>query len=301
MSVFSFVSSLLPKFGKSRLKEDINIVTIELKNTVLPCYEQATPLYGANALQTKEAKDFSNQWFKYVPNTNKNHGLVVSISKKLELAINTCEQLNSFIDKEFEDTVIVSGITINKAATIRILEVLSFISTYAMKFLNYLYVIETKHLGGVAKSESELTPGEINLIKTHFVEFCTAVKALCNEKAKPINKRLESVPEILVNAHAPEAIAATGASYQDVMGVFNVRGFTYNPIYHISMFIAEWQANKYKRNKELKTILEMRLLQMQQAQQGNFDPTLDKEISITQSRIEKLDKSLREFEEEINA
>ena len=56
------------------------------------------------------------------------------------------------------------------------------------------------------------------------------------------------------------------------------------------------QANRYKRAKELKSVLELRLLNLQQQQSGNADATLDREIEIIQSRIDSLDEKIRKAE-----
>lgn len=299
MSIFNFASSLLSKFGRNRLKEDLNIIKTELSTIVIPAYNAATPFQGEGKLLSKRAQDFEKQWFINVPGTKKNKGLVVSIKEKVETLVPLITLLDTYIDKEFEDIIITSGITVSKATCLRMVEVIGFLSTYSIKLLNYLYVLEINEKKNV-KASSTLTKGEIDLLDKHFLEFCVGIKMLCKEEPKATVKRLENIPEILVNAAGEISSKTSDKNVLDSTGVFAVKGFTYNPIYHVSLFVAEWQANRYKRNKELKTMLELRLLNLQQVMNETDDPAVEKEIAIIQSRLDKLDYAIRDAEESVN-
>ena len=300
MSIFNFVNSLLPKFGKNRLKEDLNIIKTELSTIVIPAYLAATPFHGGDKLLSKRAKEFEKQWFTNVPGTKKNTGLVMSVKEKLETLVTLIGLIDSRIDKDFEDIVITTGLTVSKATILRMVEVAGFLSTYAIKLLNYIYVLEINEHKKL-RAATTLTKGEIALLDKHFLEFCIGIKMLCKDQAKDTIKRLDSIPEILVNAAGEISSNVVGdKGGLDTTGVFAVKGFTYNPIYHVSLFVAEWQANRYKRNKELKTMLELRLLNLQQVMNETDDPAVEREIEIIQSRLDKLDHAIRDAEESVN-
>lgn len=296
MQILAFVKNLLPKFGKDRLQEDINICKNELQNTVIPSYEAAAS--ALSTLQSKEAKEFEKLWFTYVK-TAKKGSLVTSIQKKLQDIQPMLDMVENYTQKEFESEIIVAGMTVLKSTLVRMIEIADFTTTYSLRFLNYLYVLETTHiLGEPGKVGSSLTPGEINLIKTHFVEFCIAVNALAKDP-RQAEKVLETVPEILVNTRGEAALKVFGESKVDPLNVFQVKGFTHNPIYRVGLMVAEFQANRYKKAKELKSILELRLLNLQQIKAGNPEAQVDREIDIIQSRIDALDEKIRKAEESV--
>jgi hypothetical protein len=73
-----------------------------------------------------------------------------------------------------------------------------------------------------------------------------------------------------------------------------------NPIYHIGLIVAEYQSNKYKENKELKSNLELRLMNLVSIRDtGQADPGVEREIEMVQSRIDKLSESIRKQEESV--
>ena len=296
MLMLKFVKSLLPKFGKDRLQEDINLVQTEIQNTVIPAYESAASALAK--LQSKEAKDFERQWFSNVKQAKRTN-LVTSIKDRLSVILDSVSMLEKVSETEFESEVVTAGLTVRKATIVRLVEVGGFVSTYAMRFLNYLYVLETSELkDGEQYIKNNLTPGEINLLKNHFFEFCVAVNAMARDK-RQLEKVLTEVPEILVSDRGEAALKVFGEAKVDPTGVFRVKGFTYNPIYHIGLIIAERQANRYKLAKELKSILELRLVNLQQIRSGNPEANVDREIEMVQSRIDALDEKIRKDEESV--
>lgn len=296
MSILSFVKGLLPKFNRDRLQEDINICRNELQNNVIVSYEAAAKVL--TTMQSKKSGEFEKQWFSMVKTARKGP-LVSSILKKLEETVPMLDLIEEYTKKEFEPEVITAGMTVLKSTVVRLVEIAGFTSTFALKFLNYLYTLEVQAaVSEPAKFGSKLTPGEIQMIESHFVEFCIAINVLSKD-VKQAEKMLDAVPEVLVNARGEAALKVFGETRVDPLGTFMVKGFTGNPIYHIGMIVAEMQASRYKRAKELKSILELRLLNMQQIKDGAIDPVVEREIEVIQSRIEALDEKIRKVEESV--
>ena len=62
----------------------------------------------------------------------------------------------------------------------------------------------------------------------------------------------------------------------------------------------DWQNDRYESSRAKKQQLDLRLLYLQmQKEDGMSDPTVTREISDLQARIEKYDRYLREVEESI--
>ena len=296
MKILGFVQSLLPSIKKDRLEEDLDICIKDITNTVIPAY---TPAANAmHDMHSSEAKEFERMWFSNVRDAKKGE-FIKSVESKLKDCMPVLEYIQRMIDEQFESEIMAEGLTILKTTLLRIVEISGFASTYALRLLNYIYTLETKEITGKESNiAGSLTQGEINLIKTHFLEYCIAINSISRD-VKKTEKTLKAIPDVLVSAKGKAAMAAFGDAKTDALGAFNVRGFSLNPIYHIGMVIAEFQANKYKRNKDLKSVLELRLLNLQQAKDGKPDAVTDKEIELLQSRIESLDEKIRKAEESV--
>lgn len=296
MQILSFIKGLLPKFGKDRLQEDINICRSELQNVVIPSYKNAASVFTQPI--APEIKEFEKMWNSYIKVKTRGP-LVTGIQTKLEEVLPILDLMDKYTQTEFESEIVVAGMTVLKSTIVRLVELSDFVSTYAIRLLNYLYVVEmtavNKQPGYVGEN---LSPGEIKLIKTHFMEFCIALNALCREP-KQTEKVLQSVPEVLVNARGEAALKVFGDAKVDPLGAFQVSGLVYNMIYRTGMLVAEIQANRYKRAKDLKSILELRLLALQQQTNGQEDAALEREIAIVQSRIDALDEKIRKAEESV--
>lgn len=296
MEILKFVSGLLPQFGKDRMEEDLRIVRTELETITIPAFVLAEEVFG-KPLQSKEGQAIEKSYKTSVGSMGRAPSMVVSIREKLQEIVPVLAAVESAIEKDFDKEVFVAGLTLRKANVLRMLELSGFISTFSLRLLNYLYIIETSEAGSnpgyVADS---MSPGEIKRIKGNIFEFCLALKALAQPKEK-IQKTLDSIPEVLVNAKGQAALSAFTGDKLDPLGLFNVQGFTYNPIYHIGMMVAEYQFDRYKRARELKSVLELRMLHLQKVRDDNTDPGVEREITVIQGRIDNLSERIRKFEE----
>ena len=296
MEILKFVTGLLPQFGKDRMEEDLRIVRTELETITIPAFVLAEEVFS-KPLQSKEGQNLEKAYRTAVGSMGRAATMVVSIREKLQEIVPVLAALENAIDKDFEKEVFVAGLTLRKANVLRMLELSGFISTFSLRLLNYIYILETAEAGTNSSYVTDsMSPGEIKRIKTNMFEFCLAMKALGQPKEK-IQKTLDSIPEVLVNAKGQAALAAFTGDKIDPFGLFNVQGFTYNPIYHVGMMVAEYQFDRYKRARELKSVLELRMLHLQKVRDDNTDPGVEREIQVIQGRIDGLSERIRKFEE----
>lgn len=298
MEILKFVKSLLPTFGKDRLIEDARITRDELRNVVLVSYQAATPLIEATKYKSEELESL-NQLFKRNYKAGKNGAMLATIAKDLENVIKFQEVIYDFIDKRFEKTIVIDGITIFKANIIQAQGMLSFVSKFASKLLNYAYVLECAALGYDSQYvKDNLSKGEIEEIHTSFLDFVNALAVVTRDE-KEVIKQLSSVPDVVIGQN-PEAIAAVyNESKTDPLQMRHVKGFSSSPILHFRMVVAELQVWRYKYMQDTKRVLELRLLSLQKAFENNPDPKLEKEISYTQSRIDNFAEKMRHAEEAV--
>ena len=69
---------------------------------------------------------------------------------------------------------------------------------------------------------------------------------------------------------------------------------SYSPIYHISLIVAEYQANRIKYKMELIKTLELRILALQQLiDTGKSDAAIEKELDYIKNRTDRLNNDVR--------
>ncbi len=296
MHVLKFVSSLLPQFGRSRLEEDLRIIRTEIETAGIPAYSGALVVFSKDP-QSKEILALQSNYNQALgSDRSKNKTMIADISAKLETLKPTIELLEKVIEKDFEIEIVTAGITLPKATALRMLELLGFVSTFSLRLLNYCYVLESAAVASdSAYANKQLSSGEVKLIEQHVFDFALALQALSRPVQK-LEKELKDIPEVLVNSKGSSALQALGHAKADRLNVFAVQGFTNNPIYHIGLIVAEWQSDNYKRTKDLKATLELRLLRLQRQADGQEDPGLEREIEVLQSRIDKYAEKLRKTE-----
>lgn len=297
MSIISYISSLLPSFSKNKVVDDARLTYAELENNAVPSYAEAEKFFTNYKYRSQHAKDMSVV-YKRICRNDSDLNMVVAISKNLGRILSAKDKIMKHIESEFEDEIITSGISSRKLNLIRILEVVSFLTDFSLLFLNYMYVLETaeqnKDTGYV---RSNLSKAEVDHLNKCFTDFCLALNSLGRDKDK-VEKAIDSIPDILLNIETGQSVVTTFSP--DKLDPLSLHGFssnTNNPIYHIRMMFAERQVAKFKRNKELKKVLELRVLNLMSLRENKEDAKLEKEIEYTQGRIQGLDHEIAKMEE----
>lgn len=309
MSLISYIKNLLPSFKKDRVLEDSRMVKTELTSVSIPSYKEAEKLLVKWDFKSKQVQGFITIFNRNMKGSSAfgvKDNMIVSIRKGLEKLLETHEVIEERLNKTLEDDVVAEGITCLKANLIQCLEAISFVSKYSYKFLNYVYIAETGLLEGSSDRslKDNYAPSEIELIEKDFTKFCLALAALTKSKPE-LEKLIDKIPDVIVSVTNSDALASTLGN--DKLNPIGLHGFdipdpssiSMNPIYHIGLMVAEFQANQYKVSKETKKILELRLLNLELTMQKNPDAKLQKEIEYIQSRIQGLDYKIRKMEESI--
>lgn len=308
MNLIAYLKSLLPSFKKDRILEDSRIVKTELETVSIASYKEAEKVFIGWNFKSKQMQDYIkifNRNFKPSSGFGAKNNIVTSIRKALEKLLETHSVVEDKLQSSLEDVVMAEGVTCLKANLLQTLEGISFISKYAYKFLNYIYIVETANQpeqNEVEYIKNNLSPADIAYIEESFTYFAILLSTLSKSKVE-IEKIIETIPDIVISSTNAEAIQST--IDQDKLSPLSIHGLVRNnattvfnnPIYHIGLMVAEWQANRYKLSKETKKVLELRLLNLQMISQKNPDAKLEKEIEYIQSRIQGLDYKIKKMEE----
>lgn len=301
MELFDYIKKLLPSIGKDQISEDLRITISNIDNQCLPTYNEASNYFKTNPIKSKKAKELEDKFYKNLDTNgvSKQVNIISEVNLRLGFIRDNALYVQEQLDKIFEKDILSEGLTIKQTHYIRATEAFYFVANYSLDLLKYILHEETEHVNDKANDNIELSKFNIKLVENNIMDFAIILSNYGIPKDK-FQKLLTEVPDVIINSSTIETVSGLYKEKQsDPFTRGLVNNFTKNPIFHIRAVIAEYQNNKYKSNKEKKKELDLRLLYLQSVKANDNNPSLEKEIMITQQRVDKLDSSIREYEEDI--
>jgi hypothetical protein len=303
MDILGFIKTLVPHISKNDVLEDIRITKQELEVTTIPIAKQAAEHFKIAKIKSQNAKDLINIFFRNYD--LKKQSATVNFASEIHDRLSIVLKNLIFVEKQFEQTtnpdIIAEGITIKKAVMLRSIDQINFISRFTLDFITVVYQDETQEL----QEQSEETIGVSKAIKDRVdrqIALYGSLLSIYGDEKFDFEKRFDSIPDVILTERTQEAVTSTyGESKLDPIGAPSLAGFIGNPIYHVRLLVAEWQANRYKAMKDKKKMLEMRLLYLQLAQENKSDAKLEQEIAYIQSRIDKIEYSMAKIEKSVES
>ena len=293
MKIEDFFKSLLPDFKKERIIEDARITRDEMRSATIPAYKNAEHLLKSWKFKDTEVLD-RIQTFQRLSNL-KHGNMISSIAAGLDLAFRNLEQVEELVDRLFNENVAADGMTYLKSQLLQFVEAAHFVSKYSRKFLIWVYIRETNSADEEASMEGALAPAEVQWLNANFTNFVYALNAVSVGNTD-LRKHIEQIPDIVIT---PENLATTPTTVGfGKLDPFNMRFIPVklNPIYHIRMRVAEWQANRYKAAVEELRACQLYKLNLEKVSQGHPDAAVQRQISYTDKRIMDLNFKIAEME-----
>lgn len=271
----------------------------------IPSYSTASDFFKTNKFKSKEVKDLQDKFYR---NFDMMHGtkassMVAEISRRLPFILENCLYITKLAETIYERDIISEGLTAKKAVILRAVDSVSFISRFSVDLLNYIYVKETAFTEQSKdlpiSDTSSVIPANEKHININIGKFALLVSSL-GIPTKDYSKILNELPEVIINSKTEEGLIGLYGNRLDPFNNALLSGFVGNPIYHIRMQIAEWQASRYKATKDLKKALELRALNLKLLLEDHPDPAIEKELIYIQSRIDKETAYMREVETDLD-
>lgn len=294
MKIAAFMASLLPSFTKDTVLEDLRLTHAEYKEFTIPAYATALPLMKSWKFKSEILDDQFSRFARMVKGSG---NPVVVIHNNFKNIMENIEIVEKAIEKSYNEEVAGAGMTYSKSTLLQLAEAFAFVSKYARKWLIYIYIQETKELPDAEDLSESLTPAEKEWIEANFISFCTAFGVVSGE-GNQMKKRIEDIPDIVVTSENVETMTATLGENKIDPFQLKLIPIWMNPIYHIGMFVAEWQADRYKAAKEELRLLQLRKLNLERLGEGKPDARLQKEISYTETRIQALNYKIAKMEKD---
>lgn len=292
---------MIPAMKKADIVEDISLSIKELSTICKPAYADADGFFKSNRLKAGASKDLSDSFYtEFKPKGGKGATFMNDIYVAIPSLIENAEYIKKEVERQFDADIVAAGATAKQAAVIRAAEYMTFLSRYMVDLLSYVYFFEAQEVMGASAAEHiEINPVTIKRVQANIGRFSRLLANYAQAHDK-FSKLFSSTPAVLVSgANAGVVTSVYPIETLDVGFVQMGSGFIPNPIYHVRMAIAEWQYRRYRESEEKLASLKLRLLHIKMLQQKQNSPQLEKEISITQSRVDKLSRDLDQDREDV--
>lgn len=294
MDIAKYLQSIIPAFSRDQVQEDLEDIAKEIDTHVLPIYVTANNELGSGKLLSANATSFEDIFEKNVSFKYKgNH--ISAIYESMKNAKELTKLLQRLVDENFAIDITKAGFDLLRTNIMQLTEILSFTVRYARRHLNYIVLSEMGQYKDL-KIEDYFTAGERDWIKNGRMAFIKGIDII-HKPAGEIETKLKTIPSVLVT---PETVNTThGVFGKDKTDPLDLRfiPIVLNPIYHIRIRIAEWQAAKYQEAKEERSMVELRLLSLKELKSGKDNARLEQQIEYNQERLSKLTAKIGRMEE----
>lgn len=295
MKILNFIKSLIPSFTKNTVEEDIRLTRSEIVEVTQPAYENAVGLFKGWKFKSIDL-NIQLTTFGRMVKSNGGGNVIITIEKGFENILKNLDIVEEMIKKSYNQEIAGQGLTYLNANLLQFTEAVAFVSKFSRKFLNYVYLCETaEYPDANITVKDSLTPAEILWIQSNFVSFCLAFNIVTDNPAH-IKKQIDEIPDIMVTSDNADSLSSTIGDAK--LDPFQLRLIPVwmNPIYHVGMFVAEWQAARYKASKEELRLLQLRKLNMEKLSEGKADAAVQKQIKYMESRIQDMNYSIDKME-----
>lgn len=292
MKIPEFLASLLPTFSRERIVEDINVTRGEITEYTHPAYAIAAPDFKNHKFKSDHMKVFLGAFDRQLGGS----GFVGTIEKGFKTILENLDETKRLVEATYGEDVAGAGITYLKANLLQFVELVGFVSKYSRKLLLYTYSAETEVYpdSGTVFTDS-VTPAEIDWLKGNLQAFCIAFKIVTTPTAE-FRTKIGSIPDVVVKQESANALSSTiGDAKLDPLSMKLIPVWL-NPIYHVKMFVAEWQTNRYHEAKAELQVLQLHKLHLEKLREGKPDAALKKQIDYAENRISKISYKLAEME-----
>lgn len=292
MKLDRYLDGLLPNFSKQRLLDDLNIMREELRENTLPPLESLARTFGTRKWTSPWVKAFDEQFAKETK-IRYSGNFLKGMEETMKTVLENMDVVEKMIGQYYADDVLRDAMTILRVNLMQYLETMNFAIHYTRRLLVAAVSIEIKAVD--AQATSEVLPGEMEWLDRGRMNYFTTLHIL-SDKPAVIEQKFKELPDMTINKDsAQNVMAVTGISKVDPFS-FGLIPTWLNPIYHIRMAIADWQVTRMKAAQEEKRMLEFKLLQLKLAHEGKKDAKLEQQIEYTDTRIQKLNYKLKEWE-----
>lgn len=288
--IVKFVNQLDPSLDRRRIIGEVS----EIEDAVAQCEtegQEALAVLGGIIPKSKDARQFCMRVIGSVRFPDKANWY----SKMIEslVVVKECaNDIKGLLNTEFPAKLDTDSITYRQATMLSMLASLEDYTESFSRITTMLLDSEGAANGGVVIRQH---PGERLVTQEAESKFLALLPWLFQYRGK-FKQYLRDVPTTTVEKDDTEIVTAIGRN--EWFGNANFIS-PWNPFYSYSKWRAECQADKYNKRKEQRRAQQLRLLELKGIQEQDGDTAvIQRQIELTNARINKLDARIKEFEED---
>lgn len=289
MNILNYLKSLLPSFKRGSVESDARQLIQLAKKAIQPAFKR---LAGVMA-----GKPFTSPLgVRVEADVRKAMGVSAGTAAPILLTAFTAlvpklEYILQVIDEEFEPDVSRDNMTYKQGTILRYLELVRFGMEYSMRMGTRLVAAEARHqLNRSAEIDSQLTPAEIKWFDANYKSWLQALGLIATPLLS-LRQAIDKMPDVVIVPATAAADAQTaGAHRLDPLqlGFINTSSLAFNFIYHFRLMKSELEADALRAREREAQVLELRILELQQAYGQTQDPKLQQQIEYHTGRLQTL-------------
>lgn len=293
MSIFNYLKSLLPTFGKDRILEDLRLSRTEFQDFRL-AFKEADKVLGK--LKSKQAQELGRVASNLGLSLKGGESIVGFLSRNQENIIDNIDLMERLVKQEMPDTVAAQGLDLRQINFVQISEVMSFSARFSRFLVSYLTRLEFDLVAEDKKLEvsSDVMPYEHEAFEKGMMPFIVAMIQL-SKPVTEVQEALASIPDMLVADTNYNVLKSTlGEKKIEPLGLTR-QDFEWNPIYHIRMNLVEGRELRYRECKAQLSCLQLQLARNRLAAQGKQDARLEREIAYLTNMINNVNSEIADL------
>lgn len=295
MDILYYLKTLLPSFKRGAVEADARQLLQLTKKQVIPSFKKLHSVMGGKPFTSPLGNEFEADVRRACGVTNSTSPVLLmnlynGLPAKLEYIINV-------IDEEFEPDISKDNMTYKQMAVVRFLEYTRFNLGYSMRMGARMVTAEARsQLNRVDEIDAQLTPAEKKWFDANRKAWLQTLGLLSTPLSR-LRQAIDKIPEmIIVPDTAVGDMNQAGHHRVDPlrMNLISVSSLTMNPIYHFRLFKSEIEAILFRAREKEAQVLELHILELQQAYANTQDPKLQEQIEYHTGRLQSLHQQIED-------
>jgi len=295
MDLMGFLSKLTNVVSRDEVTSELVAMEKEIQEYLIPEYTKAAKFFDGK-FKAKLTKELNT---KFQRNSKNKDFMLDMVSSRLPTLLTNVQTLLKLTPRLVGKTLLKNGLTTKSATVVRSIEQLNFVTLYALEVLSYCYVREMEVNGSDNHDIVKLLPAKVEMIEINITNFALLLDHYTSPKFN-IEQQLAGMVDVVASQDNYEALLATySISKIDPTPNIPIQGFDGWIFYELGKHWVEWEAKRYKLNVDKHRKLELQLAYLKNLQSQSNNPSLEKEITYLENRIDKLEYSIRQADESV--
>lgn len=294
MSLSMFVAELLPQLSKVRMRDDLLAAKERIAVEVIPLLNSCVECFAKRDFKSSFVQHFEKELKNELHIRIKGNS-IITINDIMGEVLKNCEMLDRLINKS-EERFTKEAISILNVNIIQAIEGIDFIAKYTLRYLNLALTTEINALENRSEFQG-LQPAMVKWTIDNQIAYIK-ILAILSIKEADLSRKLSNMPDIVVSPDSANTIETANDEKDYDPAQLGFIPVVLNPVYRLGMWIAEIQAARLSSIKAERDTVALRVVRLEQLLTDKNDPKIQREIDVYQNRLEKLEYTIKQKEEQ---